>query len=114
MWALKLKGGIELTEKELEYWDRVPADAEIEALALIQPRGGKKMFVHDFRGYEEYCCARMGVGPIPVLIQTGYCLYLSIHGQVTEIEFLDDGMRVKSYPREKSDVPDRCWRRGVS
>jgi hypothetical protein len=114
MWLLKLKGGVELTEGQLEYWDNVPMDVEIEALALVQSRNGK-MLVHDFRGYEEYCCARMAVagsgGPGENI---GYCMYGVKAKIVTETEITRDGTRTKSYPREKSDVPERCWRKGIT
>jgi len=33
---------------------------------------------------------------------------------VTELEVLTSGMRMKSYAMEKCQLPERCWRKGIS
>ncbi len=114
MWLLRLKGGIELVEAEVNYWDNVPPGAEIEAAALAIPTATGPYIV-ELAGYEEYCIARIGTeifggGADPI---AGYSLYGAREGSVFQVDVLAGGMRLKSYRREQSDIPSRCWRQGV-
>jgi len=114
MWHLRLKGGVEISEETMRYWDNVPSDAELEKAALILPRPGGQFYVIDFAGYEGYCIARtVTTGIAGAISEQGYCLYGVRSDQVTELEVLPSGMRMRSYPIEKCQLPERCWRRGV-
>ena len=115
MWLLKLRGGVEMTESDLGCWDNVPANVDIEALAIAIQRENARPYVMEYKGYERYCCARVshagqGLNGIPI----GYSVTAIKDGQVFEHDILPDGMRFKSYPEEKCQVPERCFRRGVS
>ncbi len=113
MFLLKLKGGIELTEAELGSWDNVPANAEIEALAIAVPRPGANPYIIDYKGYELYCCARIGSAAQGVEGSSiGYSVALIKDRQVTEHDILPEGMRLRSYPEDKCEIPTRCFRRG--
>ena len=114
MWHLKLRGGVEISEQQVRTWDGVPNDVEIEKAALVLPRPGGKLYVIDLPGYERYCIARSVAAGIGVSVtESGYCLYGQYRDGVTELEVLPSGMRMKSYPIDKCDLPERCWRRGV-
>lgn len=114
MWHVKLKGGLEISEQQVSYWDNVPQDAEIEKAALILPRPGGKMFVIDLTGYDRYCIAHsVSAGVAGGVMEQGYCLYGARGEQVSELEVLPSGMRMKSYSMDQSQLPERCWRRGV-
>ena len=108
MFLLKLKGGLELTEAEVKCWDNVPQNIEIEKLALALPTGNGKLMI-----FEEYCCAKVGSGSLGGPTFVGYCLYGALNGQVVETMILQGGIRQTSYPREKCELPDNCWRKGV-
>jgi hypothetical protein len=113
MWLLRLKGGLELTESELGYWDNVPAGADIDALAFSIPREGAPPYTIEYNGYEEYCCAKVGSAAQGMEgSPLGYQVIVVKHGVVLEHDLLPDGMRLRMYPREKCQVPDRCFRRG--
>jgi hypothetical protein len=115
MWLLRLKDGLELTEKELGCWDNVPGDVEIAAAALVINRQGAKPYVIDYHGYEQYCIARVGSAPQgAVATFVGYSVSVIKQGVVLEHEIYGDGMKLRMYPRERCDVPDHCFRRGTA
>ena len=114
MWHVKLKDGVELSEYHLAMWDNVPGDAEIQSLALVLPRTDRTHYVIELPAYERYCIARsvsavIAGGPS----DWGYCLYGERRGVVAELEVRATGMRMKSYPIDQCQLPERCWRRGV-
>ena len=114
MWMLKLRGGVELTEGECQVWDNVPNSAEIEKLAFSIARNTAAPYIIEYAGFEEYCCSR-----IASAIQgadgrfIGYSVAVVKNGLVLEHDIFLDGMRLKLYPRDKCEIPDRCFRRGV-
>lgn len=114
MWMLKLRGGVELTEGECQVWDNVPNSAEIEKLAFSIVRNDAKPYIIEYAGFEEYCCARIanafqgGDGRF-----IGYSIAVVKNGVVLEHDIFLDGMRLKLYPRDKCQTPDRCFRRGA-
>jgi hypothetical protein len=113
MWHLRLKGGLELSEQELGNWDAVPATAEIDRAGLCLARAGERVFVIEIAEMEAYAIARTAAGVVGgALIANGYCLYGRRGEVVTELTILPSGMQMKSYPIDKCDLPERCWRRG--
>ncbi len=114
MWLLRLKSGLEVTEQELSCWDNVPLNAEIASLAMTLERKDAKPYVIEYEGYEEYCCSRVGVSVQggPSLQCVGYDVMVSKNGMVLEHEILTEGMRLKMYPRDKCEVPEKYFRRG--
>jgi len=116
MWHVKLKDGVELSECHLEVWDNVPTDAEIKKAAFVFPRQDEKgkQYVIELLGYERYCIARSISAAIANGVsERGYCLYGERRGVVSELEVRATGMRMKSYPIDQCQLPERCWRRGV-
>ena len=100
MWMIKLKGGIEMTEKELRYWDNVPKDAEIEAVGIAIPReGGQEPYIVDLRGFDRICLAKVGsaVGGGPGKI-TGFAAFGVKGESVTEFMIGLSGVSLKAYP----------------
>ncbi len=115
MWMLKLKGGIEATEKELKLWDNVPQDAEIEALALAIERNGHPPYIVEVKGYEEICCGKLGsvVGGGPGKI-IGWVIFAVSNSHVSEFTIRNDGVSLKSYHRDKLTLNPSCLRRMIS
>jgi hypothetical protein len=113
MWVLRLKGGTEITEEQMRFWDNVPQNVEIEALAMAIQRQGAAPYILEMKGYEEYCVERMGAFVAGATRMTGYCLLGIKDAQVFKVEVRPDGMRFESYHRYTSKTPDRCWRRGI-
>ncbi len=111
MWMLRLKSGIELTEKDIGVWDNVPADAEIVNLGLAIHRNGQPPYVIDVRGFEEVCLARMGsnIGGLSKMI--GFVIFGVTNTQVTEFTIRMDGVSLKSYHRDKLTLRPECLRR---
>lgn len=115
MWMLKLKGGVELTEKEIGSWDNVPSDVEIEALAIGIQRNGFKPYIIDVKGYEEICCAKMGssIGGAPGKM-IGWVVF-GLRGEtVTEFSIRTEGVELKSYHRDKLTLRPSCLRKMIS
>jgi hypothetical protein len=115
MWLLKCVGGIELTEAELGCWDNVSPYVEIKSAAMVIQRQGAAPYVIEYSGYEEYCIARLANSAqgMPGNV-VGYCITLCQQDAVLEHEIRPDGMRVILKPRNECDVPDRCFRRGLT
>jgi len=113
MWMLKLRDGLEITEEQMKFWDNVPSNVEIKALAFAVPRRDAPPYVLEMKGYEEYCIERMGASVEGLERVIGYCLLASKDRQVFKVEIHPSGMRFESYHRASSKTPDRCWRRGV-
>lgn len=112
MWMLRLKSGIELTEKDVGVWDNVPADAEISSVGLAIARGGGQLpYVIDVRGFEEVCVARMGssIGGRQKMI--GFVVFGVANDHVTEFTIRTDGVGLKSYHRDKLTLRPECLRR---
>lgn len=49
---LRLKGGIELTEAQISYWDNVPLNAEIEARASRSRETARRLMRQLYRDYQ--------------------------------------------------------------
>ena len=113
MWMLRLKQGIEITEDQVQYWDNVPANVEIEAVAFAMPRTNAQPYILEMKGYEEYCIERVGNSVAGMDLSIGYCLLGAKDHMVFKVEIQPAGMRFESYARYTSKTPDRCWRRGV-
>lgn len=114
MWMLKLKTGLELTEKEMTCWDKVPKDVEIKAFALALHRPKLSPYIIEITGYEEICCARMAHAAIGGKTQiVGYSLYCVKNDMVSEMRITGDGITLKSYPRDKLELPPSSLRRMV-
>ncbi len=113
MWLLKLKQGVELTEKQMGFWDNVPANVEIEAVAFAMPRTNAQPYILEMRGYEEYCIERMSSSVAGRDQSIGYCLLGAKDHVVFKVEILSSGMRFESHARYSLSLPDRCWRRGI-
>ena len=116
MWMLKLKGGLELTEKELGVWDNIRTDSEIEALGVAIDRGpGQPPYVIDVRGYTEICCAKMAqAAPGGAPQMTGYCIYCVRGDEVTEFKITTHGIALFSYSRDKLTLRLSSLRRMVN
>jgi hypothetical protein len=115
MWHLRLSGGVEISERQVRTWDNVPKEVEIEKAALVLPRSGGTFYMIELPGYERYCIARSVSSIIAgAVMEQGYCLYGQYRDWVTELEVLPSGMRMKSYAMEKCQLPERCWRKGIS
>ena len=113
MWHLKLSGGVEVSEQQMRNWDQVPNDAEIHKAAVIFQRPGDLPYVIEMSGYDRYCVARcVSVGFASVGGDHGYCLYGTRSDQVTELEVLPSGMRLKMYSFDQCQLPEHCWRNG--
>jgi len=109
---LRLKGGIELTEKEVGIWDNVPADVEISSVGLAIARGGNQLpYVIDVRGFEEVCVAKMAssVGGLQKMI--GFVVFGVSNNHVTELTIRANGIGLKSYHRDKLTLRPECLRR---
>ena len=101
MFMLRLKGGIELTEKEVGCWDNVPGDVEIESLGIGIERNGLKPYIVEVKGYEEICCAKLGSSLGRESKMVGWIVF-GVRGEtVTEFSIRIDGVQLKSYPRDK-------------
>jgi hypothetical protein len=101
MFMLKLKGGIEITEKEVGCWDNVPVNVEIESLGIGIERQGLKPYIVQVKGYEEICCAKMGSSLGKETRMIGWVVF-GVRGEtVTEFSIGGEGIELKSYPREK-------------
>ena len=114
MWMLRLKTGLEITEQELNYWDNVPADVEIVALALSLHRHGLPPFIIEVTGYEEVCCAIVGqaiMGGSSNLV--GRAIYCVKNNSVNELRILNNGISLRSYPKEKLELRSSCLRKMV-
>lgn len=111
MWMLRLKSGIELTEKDVGVWDNVPADAEISTLGLAIERKGQAPYIFDVKGFEEVCLAKVGssVGKVQSII--GYIIFGVANNHVTELTILANGIALKSYHRDKMTLRPECLRR---
>ena len=114
MWLLKLRGGLEITEHELGTWDRVPVNAEIDALAFSMPRDNAPPYVLEYRSFERYCCSRIGAAmPGAAGHCVGYSVAVEKNGVVIEQDIYPTGMRLTAQDAERSRIPERCWRRGA-
>ncbi|KKL52047.1 hypothetical protein LCGC14_2289380 [marine sediment metagenome] len=115
MWMLRLKTGLEITEKELSYWDNVPADVEITALALALHRhGGQSPFIVEITGYEEVCCATMAQAGMGGSGQTvGRGIFCVRNNSVNELRISNNGISLRTYPREKLELRPSCLRKMV-
>jgi len=115
MWMLRLKTGLEITEKELSYWDNVPADVEITAFALALHRhGGQSPFIVEITGYEEVCCAIVGqaiMGGSSNIV--GRAIYCVKNNSVNELRISNNGISLRTYPREKLELRPSCLRKMV-
>jgi hypothetical protein len=101
MFMLKLKGGIEVTEKEVGCWDNVPVNVEIESLGIGIERKGFKPYIVEVKGYEEICCAKMGSSLGGESRMIGWAVF-GVRGEtVTEFCIGSEGVQLKSYPRDK-------------
>lgn len=111
MWMIRLKSGIELTEKDVGVWDNVPADAEISSLGLAIQRKGQAPYIFDVKGFEEVCLAKMGssVGGLPAMI--GFVVFGVANNHVTELTIRANGIGLKSYHRDKLTLRPECLRR---
>ncbi len=112
MWMLRLKGGIEITEKEMGCWDNVPADVEIASLGIAIQRNGQPPYVISVKGYEEICCGKVGSsgmgGPSKMV---GFVIFGVANNHVTEFTIKADGVMLKSYPRDKLTLQPSALRR---
>ena len=112
MWLLRLKSGIELTEKDVGTWDNVPADVEISSLGLASQRKGQPPYIFDVRGFEEVCCAKMGsAGPGGPSTMIGFVIFGVANNHVTELTIRTNGIGMKSYHRDKLTLRPDCLRR---
>ncbi len=109
---LKLKGGLEVTEKELTCWDNVPTDAEIEAVALGIERKGFPPYIIEIKGYEEICVGKIGssVGGGPTKI-VGFAVFCVASDNVTEFTIKNDGVTLRNYSRSKLTIRPEALRR---
>ena len=114
MWMLRLKTGLELTEKELSYWDNLPNDIEIKALALTIPRPNGQSFILEVTGYEEICCATLGSASLGGTCNiAGRIIFCVKDQEVSELKLTNSGISLKSYPRDKLELRPSCLRRMV-
>ena len=115
MWMLRTKTGTELTERQLKYWDNVPEDVEIKALALALPRNkNQPPYIVEVTGYEEVCCATMANASVGGRVGVaGYVLYCVRGGLVNEMKIMATGISLKTYSLDKLELRPSCLRRMV-
>ncbi len=114
MFLLRLKGGIEVSEKELGCWDNVPVNVEIEALGIGIERPGIKPYIVEVKGFEEICCAKMGSSLGAQAKMVGWVVF-GVRGEtVTEFFIGTEGVKLKSYPRDKLTLKLSTLRRMVA
>ena len=114
MWLLTLKDGLQLTEASLGNWDNVPMNAEIETLALAMPRDNAPPYVLEYQRFERYCCSRIGSAIAGLAGNVvGYSVAVQLHGLVIEQDIYPHGMRLTAQGAARSQIPERCWRRGA-
>jgi len=115
MWLIKIEGGIELTEADLGCWDNVPANAEIEALAFDIPRDQARPYIVEYKNFERYCCARIANSATGLAGKAvGYSVAVEKGGMVFEHDIFADGMRLQAQAVARTQIPERCWRRGFN
>ena len=110
---IRLKNGLELTEKDLVNWDNVPEEAEIANLGLAIPRaGGQPPYIFDVRGFEEICLARQAsAAPGGATKLGGFVIFGVANNHVTELTIRTDGIGMKSYHRDALTLRPGCLRR---
>ncbi len=114
MWMLRMKGGIELTEHEAKYWDNVPVNAEIQEFALSLHRNNQPPYIIALSGYDEICCATMANSPIGGKTNiVGRVIFAVKDDLVSEMTIQADGIRLKTYPRDKLELKPEALRRMV-
>lgn len=115
MWMLKLKGGLQVTEKELGFWDRIPEDVEISSLALAIPRSSTpKPFILHFEGYDQICCAKMAMAALGAATMVGHRIYCVKGDYVNELTVTAEGIKTKNYPIGELTLKSSALRRMVS
>ncbi len=112
MFLLKYKGGLVVSEKEVGCWDNVPAQPDIESLAVVLPRNNAAPFVIEVGGYEEICCAKLGKGvPGAPQVVVGNVIY-GVNGHVvTEFTVEREGIKLQSYSKSRLTLRPDCLRR---
>lgn len=113
MWMLRLKGGIEMTEKDIGVWDNVPEDVEIEAVAIaIQRQPGQPPYIVEMKGFNEICLGKLGSAvPGGSAKMIGFVAFCIGGDQVTEFTIRTDGVSLKAYHRDQLTLRPSCLRR---
>jgi hypothetical protein len=115
MWMLKTKDGLEVTEREVKFWDNLPSDIEITALAVSIPRNGAKPYTVEVRDYEEVCVGNIG-SAVPGAGNRiiGFVIFAVARDHVTEFSIYADGIRMKGYSRDQLTLRPEALRRMVT
>ncbi len=112
MFLLTCTSGLQITEKEVGYWDNVPKDIEIKVAAISIGRPNQKPFIVHVEGYDEICCGKTGRMVPGIGAEINGNVVFGIKGdQVTEFFITTGGVKLSTYHRDKLTLRPDCLRR---
>ena len=119
MWKLKFSDGTEIEEKDVNYWDDIPIDKEINTAIVYLNDAQEKIWGNSFISFSDFskiCIAKSGVSFFGgINANTGFVITIVRKDSniYDSYQFKPNSISFESYTIDKLTVPEKVFRQGM-